>query len=377
MCRVGNLKKMAGSMYKHILFPLILASTFGIASETPTPPADTSQMPLVPRYNNNVFLDADFLYWYSKQEGNNYAATGSAITVPGTTDPNTGLIPSAITTKGKVYSPSPKAEPGFRVAIGINLDYDRWELYTNYTYAHGKASGSIQSDNLNTGILPIFSYTPNNSILASATYATTGGATGFVSEAVSGWCLYFNNINLELARAFMPSRTFTLRPHLGLQGAWQIQHFHTTYTVSSFTSPETDLGGNFVHFEQHFWGVGPRAGLDGNLQCCKHLGIFGETSVSALWSNFKSDAKSYDTNGIAGYSGVLISHQVNKLNSLSPVIQLQLGFQSDWDLYNRYQIVLHAGWEAQVWFFQNQHSSTIADTSLILQGLTFGIKFTF
>ena len=108
-------------MRKHILYPMILLNTLCLGSDaqpsTQVMP-DSNQMPIVPRYNNNVFIDADFLYWYSKQEGNNYAATGSAITVPGTTDPNTTLVPGPVGS-GKVYSPNPKAEPGFKVGLGI------------------------------------------------------------------------------------------------------------------------------------------------------------------------------------------------------------------------------------------------------------------
>jgi hypothetical protein len=155
-----------------------VSSLFGgaFASKTPsqaavTPPPSPPEccMPPIPRYENNAFVMADFIYWVAKQEGNTYAATGNAITVPGTTDPNTGLIPGAITAKGKVYAPNPRIEPGFKVAVGMDFAYDQWDLFAEYTYLYSSAKSAVNSNNLNTGILPIFSYAPNNSILSQAT----------------------------------------------------------------------------------------------------------------------------------------------------------------------------------------------------------------
>jgi hypothetical protein len=65
------------------------------------------------------------------------------------------------------------------------------------------------------------------------------------------------------------------------------------------------------------------------------------------------------------------------VHTLSPVIQLALGVESDWKFGNDYRFLVQAGWETQVWFFQNQHYSAIADTSLILQGLTVDFRFDF
>jgi len=327
------------------------------------------------QYENNVFVETDFIYWLAKQEGNNYAATGAAITVPGTTDPNTALIPGALHS-GNVYSPDTQMAPGFKAGIGVNLEYGGWDLFAKYTFLHSKASGSVQSNNLNAGIIPTFIYSPNNSILAQTTFES--GATGFVSKANSNWYLHFNNMNVELGKVFPTtlSAILCLHAHFGLQTSWQTQHLSVNYDVSSFTTPVTPLGNNQVTFHQDFWGVGPRAGFDTDWKCYKHIGLFANTAFSALWGQFKSRGKSYDTN-FSSYKDVLIANQFNSFYTLSPVMELELGVQSDWVIRDQYHFLVRAGWEAQVWFFQNQHSSIIADTSLILQGLTVDFRFDF
>jgi hypothetical protein len=325
------------------------------------------------RYENNFFVEGDFLYWLAKQEGNQYATTGTAITVPGTADPNTGLTPSPLTSSGKVYEPKTRMEPGFRAGVGLNLAQGKWDFFLEYTYLSSRANGSVSSFDLNTGILPVFSYAPTNSILSNATYAN--GNAGFVSFAKGDWALHFNNANLELGRNLEFCPLFGLRPHFGLQASWQTQHIHMQYIVNSLADFSVALGNNKVRVQQHFWGVGPRVGLNSYWNCCRYLGLFANSSLSVLWGQFNTRTRSYDTNTLRGYSNNLIADQRFRPHSLSPIAELEIGAQFDWVFKNCKTMMFQAGWEGQVWFFQNQKSTLIADTSLILQGLTFKAKF--
>lgn len=357
-------------MIKKILFSTLVGSVACFAANH-----NKSIEPVkLPQYENNVFVETAFLYWIAKQEGNDYATTGSAITVPGTTDPNTSATAAGIS-PGNVYEPNTNIEPGFKVGLGVNLEYGKWDLFSEYTYLVSHGEGSVSSNDINSGILPLFSYTPNNSILSQTLSVASSGATGFVSDAHAHWGLHFNNITLELRRMIELFCTLSIRPHFGLQGTWQTQQFRTKYDVSSFSS-FASLGHNRVQFDQSSWAVGLRFGLDTSWRCCQHLSLLLDSAVSALYGNFTAKATSYDTN-IGTYSDVLIGNQTLNLYTVSPVIQVFFGLQSDWAVYSKYLLLVQAGWEEQVWFFQNQHSSTIADTSLILQGLTARIQMDF
>ncbi len=329
---------------------------------------------------NDVFFEVDFIYWVAKQQGNDFAATGNAIAVPGTENPIVSgvIIEPPITGSGKVYAPDTEIRPGYKVALGVNLEHGGWDVISEYTYLYSKGDKSVTSNNQNSGILPIFAFTPFNSILATTSFASIGNSN-FISAADADWSLHFNTITLELGKKINFNPFFSLRPHFGLQSSWQNQHFKTKYTVS--TDSSAVVGNNKVIFKQNYWGVGIRTGLDTTWKCCNHLALFANASVSGLWGHFKAKGKSYDTNQdpmvTQNYSNVVIMNQINSFYTLSPVVQIELGLQSNWIFSDYYQFLVQAGWEEQIWFFQNQHSSMIADTSLILQGLTLKLRFDF
>ncbi len=334
----------------------------------------------VPRHENQLFFEGDFLYWQAKQEGNQYASTGTGFTVPGTNDPNTGLTPSPIDKAGKLYAPEPRFCPGYRAALGLNLRHGRWDLVSEYTYLYSKAHGSVESDDLNTGILPLFSYTPNNSILSTTMGATTSGALGFVSASKAWWDLHFNTLTLELGRMMQLTRFLSLRPHFGAEGTLQTQNLAVCYKVSSITTPETSLGNNKVLFKQHSWGVGPRMGLDSLWKCWRNLGFYTNAAVALLWGQFTGKARSYDTNyapNMVNYNGVLIADQVTREHSITPVLELEAGIRFSWIVASKHRFSMLAGWEEQIWFFENQHSSVIPNTSLTLQGATAKVRWDF
>ncbi len=327
---------------------------------------------------NDIFIEADFIYWVAKQEGNDFAVTGAAITVPGTLDPNTGLTAGSISDEGKTYAPHARIKPGFKAGIGCDIRNGNWELFAEYTFLYSEAKKSVSSDDVNGGILPIFSYVPNNGIFTHATFDVSGGATGIVSAAHANWNLHFNNVNLELRKELQLCPCFTLRPHFGLQGSWQQQRSTYNYTVASFSNVSNVLGNSQVKYHQDYWGIGLRAGLDSVWEWCDHIGLYANTAVSALWGRFDAHAHAHDTSTLAPiHSDVLVADQTNNLHTVNPVLQLEAGVQFDWCWCDDYQFLLQAGWEEQVWFFQNQHSSSIANTSLVLEGLTvrLGLEF--
>lgn len=330
-----------------------------------------------PCKKNSPRITADFLYWYAEQNGEEYASTGTAITVPGTIDPNTELIAGSIGGAGRIYSPDPTWNPGFRVSFGWSLPNDAWRLCSEYAFLFARAEGDINSGDLNAGIIPLFSYIPNNSVLSSTIAISSMGGDGFISSASSQWSLQFNTISLEVERFFLLSRRLSIAPRLGLLGSWQTEKSRVLYKASSDLSPGVFLGSNRSVFDQTFWGFGPRVRCDCEWFCWRSLSLYGNIGASVLWGAFDANAKAYDTNIDAGYSDVLIANQTNFLYTLNPVVQAAIGVDSNWAIRESSSITIRAGWEAQVWFFQNQQGAAIADSSLILQGLTAGVMLDF
>jgi hypothetical protein len=356
-------------MIKKFFIPSLLLTSLCVAAEKdPISVAVIADVGTPPK-EDNWFLDADFLYWVANQNGNAYASTGAAITVPGTS--GTPLSNN----KGYLYSPDSRMNPGFRLGGGINIGHDNWDTYAQYTFFFDKGDGKISSTNVNAGILPIFAYTPVNSILASTT--AYGGATGFVSKASAYWSLRMNNINWEVGKNMSIGQFFFLHPHFGLEASFQKQQFNTYYTVTSPTDFSVTTGSNKVLFEQNFWGVGLRAGVDSIWKCIDHFSLYFNSALAGLWGQFTTQARSYDTNVSLSYSDVLIANTTYSPHTMSPVLELALGVQGDWIFENQVRLLVKAGYEEQVWFYQNQHSSTISDTSLVIQGLTINFRVDF
>ena len=280
-------------------------------------------------HRNMPYVEVDFIYWAVKQEGNNYASTGQAITVPGTVDPSTGSATSSSFQEGHVYSLGTTAEPGFKVALGVDLKHDTLEAVLRYSWLHAHKTDAIVSNNLNTGIIPTFIYAPNNSILSQATCVTSTGADGYVSQAAASWYLRYSDLTWELSKVVPVFCNTAIRPHFGFEASWQSQGFGVTYDVNSISAVHIPIGSNRVSMNQVFWGVGPRIGLDSLWKGHRHGGLFANFGAALLWGPFNVVTHSVDTNAEEGYRDVLIANQQYRATSLSPKIDIAMGLFSD------------------------------------------------
>jgi len=130
------------------------------------------------------------------------------------------------------------------------------------------------------------------------------------------------------------------------------------------------LGINEDWFKQNSWALGPIVGVNTFWSFMNRFGLYFDLSFSALWGQFTSHAKSYDTY-YGRYPRQLIANQYYQPHTISPVLDLGIGLQYNLnqDRKNNHFSFL-AGWEEQIWFDQGQHSSSIPSNNLFLQGLT-------
>lgn len=313
----------------------------------------------------DAYVEADYILWHVNEAGLAYANRSSGLNVDG----------SKIF--GKVMTPNFKTNSGFKVGLGLDFNYDGWDLGATYTWLHSHASSSIQNSAANyTGLV---------------TLGTLGAASG-------DWRLHFNNIDLELGRNFFVSPKLALRPHFGLKGTWQTQKFLTTInssqaipiydseseTTSYVNTQQITRGTN----QQYYWGLGVRTGLDTSWMITRCFSFFGDWAFSALWGQFTASQKGvvnqdYDpgTANIIGYN-VLVDNLYNRTHQLNGVLELQLGFRYDyWFCEDDYRFRVQAGWENQLWFNQNQllllNNINQVNTDLSFQGFTLNFRLDF
>ena len=158
----------------------------------------------------NLFLNTEFLWWVAKEDGLYYVQsgyTGAQATTPVSFD-------------GYLHKVKPHFRPGFRIGLRGDMAYDDWDIFLNWTWFQSHARDHAQ------GLLLTLWGHPQ----VAAGIGSTQGAV----FAHALWDLHFNVLDLEMGRSFWVGKHLSLRPFLGIRGAWIDQHLdiHYDYTTT-------------------------------------------------------------------------------------------------------------------------------------------------
>ncbi|MCB1107873.1 MAG: hypothetical protein KDK76_07245, partial [Chlamydiia bacterium] len=216
----------------------------------------------------NAFLTADFIYWKATQAGLEYGMSNVLI--------GTG---STITSRGSTRTPDFGWDPGFKVGLGINLPYDGWDTYVQYTWLQSNGNHSRMRNSDGNIIPKPWAGSPD------------GGASriGDITEARTRWDFHFHVLDLELGRSYYLSRFLTLRPFAGLKWTWQSQDWVNRYNGNNVrvdNSPSNVPGTARVSQDHDFWGVGIRTGLNTNWYIAEHWSIFANGALATVWADY-------------------------------------------------------------------------------------------
>lgn len=299
---------------------------------------------VAPHYQTNGFiLSADFLYWKADEDNLEYAQdviTSQSGQLGTASDP----------LQGTGVNPNFKWNPGFRVAIGKQLGcLDYWDIYLSYNYIKSTADGSKTANFPQTIVRPTWD---------------TYGLGSVVAKAQVNWDMFYNTWDLELGKDYFLGTRLTLRPFLGVRGAWIKQKYHTKYDLApDQVLPNINQSKFKAH--QHYWGVGARAGSNFIWHLSKNWGIYGEISGALLYGASKVKEE---------LVGVL---RLDELTEFAYIAQetfwrtrgtLQAALGIEWEMHfnqNRSRFALSAGYEFNTWFQFNQLLKPNSDISLI------------
>jgi len=292
---------------------------------------------------NGFFATGDYLLWKAEEDGLDFAFS--------TTTANAGEIPI---NNGKLLEVHPKWSQGWRFGAGYRFPYDTWDLYLNWTHffskAHNKATppiGGLLFDTLDDA-LTLVPFT-----------------TDTVDDARAKFKLMYNTLDLELGRSYFISPRFSLRPHVGLRGAWISQNLDVIYGF-------TDTSGSNIqnlqwHGDNDFRGIGVRAGIDLNFYFNKYWSIYGKASAAVLYGTFSVTSQAEDA-----FEKVYASlHE--SIHRTRTTCQGAAGVQWESDLFkNRYHLTLSLGYEINEWFHMNQLRTLIETLDTTLAASYFG-----
>ncbi|MBP9841888.1 MAG: MOMP family protein [Simkaniaceae bacterium] len=345
---------------KRILTSLALcaSSLFADAPSSPPPAgAKTPSREITPCAGPRVtagwdmFITADFIYWTTRVDG-----LGSVMS---------GFNPSSGSGSGKVFNPNWQWNPGFKVGIGNNLWHDGWDTFLDFTWIESHASRAAEDLTL----FPMWN-------IANQYITPT---TGLVFASDVDWSFWMNWFDLELGRNCFLSEYLKLRPFMGLKIAFGMQKYQLQYTRQidiNFQAKDT-MSNNF-----HYFGIGPRAGLNSAWQFSEAWSLYGDFALSLLWSQFRAQRRDEArTMPFSQNPGVFGLRTKNQVNTCKPVLELGLGLRWEtWFSEDDYHFLIQAGWEEQIWISYNQIlklNEEAAHGDLITQGLTVHFRFDF
>lgn len=316
-----------------------------------------------------VALDFEYIYWYMSEDGLNFAASDFQNQLGKTVVGSNSIAPST-----EAYYVGKGGSSGFKAGVGVDFDYDGWDigvLYTRYKHQDNQKPYS-----------PSGAFVPLTYALAE--YVET--PFGFSSH----FSLMLNILDVELARAFYLSPKLTIRPFLGGKGSWGHQYFNIDSYIPHSDYPLEDLDYTAFmksHYKQASFGFGTRAGFDIAWLLSSRFSLIGKCAITGLWQYFSSNREDdFDALDLATQANFLVNYQdLNfsyRYHTVNPVFETQIGMRYDY-LFSEdeYRVRVQLAWENQVWFCQNAFltyfGANQAKGNLRLQGLTASLRIDF
>lgn len=304
----------------------------------------------------DVSFDASFIFWQATQDNMELGIADTAANSASTSAPITG----------NVINMDFDFKPGFQVGMGVNFDYDNWDMHLEYTWFHARNSQSSNGPNAGR-ILPLWG---SPTLVGSRNYDN-------VSEK---WRLNMDIADLDLGRAHYVGTKFTVRPSFGARANWIRQKVTVTQNKTSSTT-DSDV----VTAKSTSWGIGPKVAVDANWNMGWGFRFFGNSEADLLFTDYNRISFKDAHNATASTT---VSIKQKSVYTVKPHVDLGLGL--GWGTYldcNNWYMDFALGYDFQVFFDQNMFRhfdsttllghSTSPNGNLYVQGMTATFKLDF
>jgi len=361
-----NIKK---TLLTALLIPFFVFANCSYKNCVLLPPSKTCKL-----RKCSIFTDISFLYWQGKTNGLDYGIVNQS--------QDTNL-------DGEVVNVDFKWEPAFRLALGMYLPHDTWDISVTYTRFEEK-SNHRTTKNLNDpltlsgpGIIPVWVH--------PAAYANQLNDVRFFS-AKAKWKLNYNVIDLELGKDFCASHILSLKPYIGIQNAIIHQNLFVVYrdaniiNINGDTFSPLSTSANLKNFS---YGIGPLFGMKSHWHMGCSFSLFTNLSLALLHTCFDLQRveNSLSTEIIDGRLRNDRAELKECFYSYKPHALLSAGIKWDKCFGCNKRFEISASYEGNYWWKQNQMirfvdatitaktRNTIGD--LYLQGLSLNFRLDF
>ncbi|MCI0382173.1 MAG: Lpg1974 family pore-forming outer membrane protein [Chlamydiae bacterium] len=292
-----------------------------------------------------VYLTASALYWNTHQDGMEYAVLNERADTQ-----YQGLVVNA-----KYLNPDFKWRWGWKVGIGYNSTHDGWNMEAIWTHYKGRASRHDDTGgSSSTTLLPLWSaFAP---AVANPVGAVATQGILFATDIEASWKLRLDIADFTLGRQFWTSKFFNMKPFIGIRAAWIRQDFEIEHKGGSWgaTFNQGNVFNNEVDLDNHYKGVGVRAGIDSSWNFTKAWSLFGNFALSILYGRFdiEHDERNFFAN--APFNRNKIHETSDGFRASKAILDLMIGIQYVTVFSDYRAFMVSLGWEHHLFFNQNQ-----------------------
>lgn len=290
------------------------------------------------------FVDVDVLYWKACEGGLMYGS----VTEETELDTTTATFDHFDTKK---KNPHHRWDVGVRVGLGYHFAcecYDAAVYWTHFdTDAHGHWG---DCSDFNRWFTPAWSGVDTHGLLGG----NRDNGTNPVSHASAHWKLRLNLLDAEIGRSFCVNSCLSLRPYVGVRGAFIDQNYKLEYVSSRDVSgQEVCSPTDEFHLKSDFEGAGIRIGMDTDYNLGCGVSLFGDLAASLLWGETEVKTKEKYTFGVfPGSTDVIFMSQKDRDCGSRAITDASLGLRWQQCCCNKV-ITLEFAWEHHFFFNNN------------------------
>lgn len=264
---------------------------------------------------------------------------------------------------GHVQDPELVWEWGLRTGVGWNTVVKNWNLIATYTKFHTKPFASMTA--------------PDGMIMPTWKGSNLKKNSQEGGESLTAWRLHLDLADVEVGKSFEPTEKVTLRPHIGIRGAWIYQRRKPV----QINKDEVSQRKQPLFCSNNCAGLGCRSGLDSLWNVGKGLSFFGDGALSFLTGYYNINQK---TRPIQKDFQML--DEKNKGTNGIVTGEVSLGMQYERPVFTQKIMTLRVGYEVNYifnqsrwmdWFSNAKGALSDAGSGMSLQGVSLGIRLDF
>lgn len=322
---------------------------------------------------DNLSFNAAWLYWKASGDDFQYAVEKTR-SVTSTTEAGDRFV-----SREKFHDVKCDWDSGFRIGVGLDFPCKGWGADVNWTHFDTSSSKKTHVEgetsppiNVAAGF-PVFD--------EFSTGILDGGESADFKGAFK---LRYNTVDIEFGK-WCCCACVQFRPFTGFRAVDIKEKFKAFARANNGAAFAGDFPAACFHHENHFKGLGVRAGLDVDLCLCDGWSIIGRGAANAIWgtTHLKNKA-TLSTFDIVDRDTDFIKEDFRQVRFIA---DLRLGVRWRTMACGCYPLTLELAWEHHYLFNQHRywvddHFSDFDTTSswrstgdVALQGLTLSVGF--